>query len=359
MYEGQTFDVILQRMLDRVPNDIDKREGSLIWNALAPAAAELAQMYIDLDVNINLSFADTATGDYLTRRASEFGVNRKPATKAIRQGEFFDSNNNPFNISLQSRFSIQGVNYVAKEQISTGVYRMECEQAGSIGNQFFGTLIPIQNINGLAEAELTDVLVPGEDQETDDAIRQRYYEAVNEPPFGGNIADYRQKVNAIDGVGDTKVFPVWNGGGTVKCTIIGSDWNPPSTALVDQVQTIIDPVVNSGIGLGLAPIGHQVTIDGVTGVNINVVTTLTLETGVTPGQVQGPIETVIGNYLQGLRQSWANDEQIIVRIALIDAAMLSVPGVLDVQNTQINGTSSNITLGQEETPALGGVTINV
>ena len=36
--EDMTFDVIMQRMLDRVPDDLDKREGSVIWDALAPAA---------------------------------------------------------------------------------------------------------------------------------------------------------------------------------------------------------------------------------------------------------------------------------------------------------------------------------
>lgn len=68
MFEDQTFDTILQRMLDRVPTDIDKREGSIIYDALAPAAVELAQMYVELDLNANLRFADTATGDYLTKR---------------------------------------------------------------------------------------------------------------------------------------------------------------------------------------------------------------------------------------------------------------------------------------------------
>ena len=42
MYEHITFDVILERMMDRVPNNIDKREGSIIYDALAPAAVELA-----------------------------------------------------------------------------------------------------------------------------------------------------------------------------------------------------------------------------------------------------------------------------------------------------------------------------
>ena len=48
MYEDQTFDVILQRMLSRVPETMDKRESSPIYAALAPAAVELTSMYIAL-----------------------------------------------------------------------------------------------------------------------------------------------------------------------------------------------------------------------------------------------------------------------------------------------------------------------
>ncbi|WP_338135931.1 hypothetical protein [Paenibacillus thiaminolyticus] len=55
MYENQTFDVILGRMLERVPDDVDKREGSVIYNACAPAAWELASLYAELDVNMALS----------------------------------------------------------------------------------------------------------------------------------------------------------------------------------------------------------------------------------------------------------------------------------------------------------------
>ncbi|RRJ62394.1 baseplate J/gp47 family protein [Paenibacillus oralis] len=358
MYEGQTYEVILQRMLDRVSNDVDKRPGSVIWDALAPAAAELAQMYIELDVNYNLSYADTATGDDLTRKTSEFGVNREPATKARRKGLFYASGDVLMDIPAGSRFSINDVNYTAVSKITTGQWTLECETAGTIGNQEFGALLPIDYINGLARAEITDLLVPGENEETDDALRARYYEAVNEPAFGGNVSDYEQFINAIDGVGATKVFPVWNGGGTVKCTIIGADWNPPSTALINDVQTKVDPVVNSGKGYGTAPIGHRVTITGVTDQPINVSTTVALEAGTTVGQVQGPIEDAISAYLLGLRQSWATQEQIIVRVALIEAAILNVSGVIDITNTMLNGSSANITLGAEEIPSLGTVAIN-
>jgi uncharacterized phage protein gp47/JayE len=359
VYEAQTYEVILQRMLDRVPADIDKRPGSVIYDALAPAAAELAQLYAELDINYNLSFADTASGEYLSRRTAEFGVVRRPATKARREGRFYGAGDAPLDIPLGSRFSIEGVNYAAVSKISTGVYNLECETAGTVGNQYFGALLPINFVPGLSRAELGAVLVPGEDEEDDETLRQRFYEEISRPAFGGNVADYKQKVGAIDGVGGVKVFPAWQGGGTVKCTIIASDWSAPSAQLVDGVQNLIDPPAAIGQGTGTAPIGHLVTIAGVQAVPVDVVATVTLADGVTVGQVQGPIEEAIGAYLLGLRKDWAGQSQLVVRVALIEAAILAVPGVIDVAGTTLNGSAANVALGPEEIPTLGTVTVDV
>ena len=41
MYEEVTYESILERMLEKVPDNMDKREGSIIYDALAPAAVEL------------------------------------------------------------------------------------------------------------------------------------------------------------------------------------------------------------------------------------------------------------------------------------------------------------------------------
>ncbi len=41
MFENNTYQVILERMLARVPEEFDKREGSILYDALAPAAALL------------------------------------------------------------------------------------------------------------------------------------------------------------------------------------------------------------------------------------------------------------------------------------------------------------------------------
>lgn len=358
MYEHMTYEFILQRMLSRVADTIDKREGSVIYDACAPAAAELAQMYIELDINYNLSFVDTASGDELSRKTAEFGVNRAQETPAERKGLFYNSANALMDVPLGGRYAIGDLTFVVKDKISTGAYRMACETLGTVGNEQFGVLLPIDYVVGLARAELAEVLVPGEDEEPDDLLRERFYAAVNEPAFGGNVADYKQRVNSIPGVGATKVYPVWQGGGTVKCTIIAADWEPPSPTLVNEVQTIIDPTVNQGLGIGQAPIDHIVTITGVSGITINVETTLTLAIGVTPGQIQADVEAVIASYLLELRKDWSNQAQLVVRSAQIDARILTVTGVEDVTGTLINGSAANLTLGNDEVPETGTVLIH-
>ena len=71
MFERMTFENILKSMLSNVPSSFDKREGSIIYDALAPAAAELAQLYIDLDFTLKETFADTSDRKYLIMRAAE------------------------------------------------------------------------------------------------------------------------------------------------------------------------------------------------------------------------------------------------------------------------------------------------
>lgn len=357
VYEHLTYDFILKRMLDRVPNHVDKREGSIIYDALAPAAVELAQMYVELDLNTNLSFADTASGEFLEKRTAEFGINRKPATKARRKGLFFGSGDTPIDIPVGSRFSISEVNYKVLGQLGVGQYELECETAGVIGNQHFGVMLPIEYINGLVRAELAEILVPGENAESDESLRERFYETVNEQPFGGNVSDYKQKITSIQGIGGVKVFPTWQGGGTVKCTIIASDFNPPTPELLDEVQTMMDPEENSGQGIGIAPIGHSVTMAGVSNVIIDVETTVILAGEMTIGQVQADIESSIADYLLTLRKAWKDEERIIVRTAQIESRILTVSGVVDVSNTKLNGLAANVELGSEEIPQLGQVVL--
>lgn len=355
MYENVTFETIMERMLARVPSTMDKREGSVIWDALAPAAAELQQLYIELDVVLDETFADTASLPYLARRAAERGISQKLASQAILQGEFTPTT---LEIPIGSRFSCDSLNYVVTEKISDGIYNLTCETAGIEGNIHFGLLIPVDYINGLETAQLTELLIPAEDEEDVESLRERYFESMTSQAFSGNIADYTEKTNSIYGVGGVKVTPVWNGGGTVKLTIIDSSFNIPSEELVAKVQNEIDPVGHSGEGVGLAPIGHVVTVEGVKAKTVDIITNITYQTGWGWDSAKSYIQNTIDQYFRDLGQVWDQNENLIIRISQLESKILGCEGVLDIQDTVLNGSTSNLILATDEVPVRGTVNGN-
>lgn len=158
--EYYDFNNIMQRMLSKVSDSIDKREGSIIYDALAPCAIEISQMYIVLKDNIDLSFVDTAVDEYLDRLCNQVGIERKQATKSIRKAEFYNETGNLMDIGIDERFTLNDLTYKVIKRIDLGVYECECETEGTKGNTGSGTLIPINYIEGLGKAILTDILIP-------------------------------------------------------------------------------------------------------------------------------------------------------------------------------------------------------
>lgn len=399
MYEEELQDdYLLNRMLDRVSDKLDKRESSLIWDTASSTSNELAILYIELETLIQNSYGDTAAREFLILLAKDRGLTPEPATNAILKGEF-----TPTNIDVTGqRFNIGTVNYVVTEQIIPGQYQVKCESTGIIGNQYLGDMIPMEYIDGLQTASLTEILIPGEDDEETEVFRQRYFDSFNEQVFGGNRADYLAKVRSIDGVGDLKLTRVWNGdikpadmipsaavttwynsvigtvnaevaawlsavymaayekkltvGGTVLITVVNSlNYGECTTTLLDSVQTIIDPVINAGEGYGLAPIGHVVSVKSANAVKVYVTATITFDEGYSWTNLQTTIKDAVDAYLLELRQVWANGSYTIVRISQIETRILAIKGVLDIANTKINGSTNNLTLGKYDIPVIGGV----
>lgn len=397
MYEHISYEEILNRMMSRVSNKLDKREGSVIWDAHSPAALEIMALYIELERVINESFGDTASREFLIRRCAERGITPYPASKAVCRGEF-----TPESVDvLGKRFNIREINFCAVEKISDGVYKMECEKAGSEGNHFVGQLIPIDYINGLQTAELAELLIPGEDEEDTEELRRRYFDSFEDKAFGGNVKDYVTKTNAIAGVGQTKVTRVWNGdikpselipsaavkawydgavnglddepkrwletvfnaaeekkltaGGTVLLTILGADFGEASEELVKKVQEEIDPEPYGGEGLGLAPIGHLVRVRSAEGVKVNITAKFAFETGYGFGNLKESVKKAAEDYLLELRKNWGESSATVVRISQIETRFLGIKGIVDIGGTKINGAEENLTLGELQIPVPGGV----
>lgn len=350
MYKDITYKSILQQMIQNVllknPN-IDTREGSIIFDALAPCAIELKQLYNQIDLILDETFADTASRGMLIKRASERGIFPTNSTKAMLKGQF------NIDIPIGSRLSSKNLNYIVVEKIENLCYKLQCENFGVLGNSNFGELIPINYIDGLKSAQLTELLIPATDDEDTEHLRKRYFKSLNSEAFGGNITDYKEKTNALLGVSGVKVYPVLNGAGTVTLVIINSDYSTPSTTLIDEVQTAIDPVTNSGTGVGIAPIGHFVTVLGVSTTTINITTQIVYQNNWVWDDIKTYVEQVIDDYFKELSQDWADNENLIVRISQIEIRLLNVVGIIDISKTTINGLSENCVLGINNIPIRG------
>ena len=372
-----TFEYILQQMLNKIPDTLDKREGSIIWDALAPAAVELSKMFLELKSILINTYAATATGNYLDLRVQERGMSRKEATFAVKKAVFIGEDGLPVSIPIGARFSTvddeNPINFTVTAAYSesgieqAGKYELTCETAGTVGNSYIGNLLPISNLPNLKSATMEELLIPARDKETDDELYDRYLEKINVTSFGGNIAQYREWLLNIAGVGAVQVYPVWNGGGSVKVVILGSDFNLASSELISNVQELIDPTPQ-GEGLGQAHIGHTVTVATATAKSIDIGLDLVSEAGYTPEQIKTLVTPILNDYLLSIRKDWdkANDFNVhtlnIFRANII-AAVIVLPQILNITNVTLNGKSQDLSLIEnaqlQELPVLGEVVINV
>lgn len=395
-----TYDELLGRMLARVPDKFDKREGSVIFDALSPVAVELQNSYIELNRLIAESYADSASREYLILRCKERGIVPYEATNAVLKGVF-----TPAGIDVTGkRFNIGAVNYVVTEKITDGKYKVQCESSGIVGNQYLGAMIPIEYIEGLETAEITEVLIPGEDDEDTEALRERYFGSFNIRAFGGNKADYIEKISAIAGVGGVKITRVWNAdikpaelvpsesvlawyesasgtlsedvrtwlaaiisaaksgkltaGGCVLATILNSEFNPASAALIERVKETLDPSDSAGEGMGVIPIGHVVTVQSAEAIEVDVSANITFDEGYGWDNLQNAIDSAVSEYFLELRKSWQNAGSLIVRISQIETRILGIKGVVDISDAVLNGSPANLTLGAYEVPVFGKAAAN-
>lgn len=403
MFESKTYEALMKSALARVPSGMDKREGSMVFNGVAPSMAELAQLYIGLDFVLSATYLLTAPREYLILRAKERGLEPYPASAAVFRAEF------NIEVAEGTRFSCEDLNFVvtgrmAEADTAGGLsHQVACETAGTAANSCAGALIPIEYVDGLTRAELAELLIPGDGEEDTEAFRRRVLDSCRDPAFGGNRADYREKVLAMDGVGSVKVYPVWNGGiapsalipgeavtawyegaldglepaaaawltavytaakdrlltvgGTVRLAVMASNNAAPSAALLEEIQAAVDPVPGAGEGLGLAPIGHVVYVTGAAEEPVDVALSLTYAPGWSWEAVRSYVEAVIDGYFAELAGQWAAAGGLTVRVSQIESRILAAcPAMItDIGGTRLNGAEANLALDGDRFPVRGAV----
>lgn len=345
-FSGKTYANILSDQLSRVPDDLDKREGSIIQTALGPVSWYLEGVYMDMQRLQDNVYAGTAGGESLDRIAEAYGIARKPATYAHKQGVFNVQVPIGFRVSAiqEEHIIYRAVGYIGVLD-GSHTYDMECEKQGEIGNGYTGQLLPIDHVQGLTSAMLTSILIAGSEEESDNALKARLLNVIQKPSTSGNRYDYYNWAMECEGVGAAKVFPLANGPGTVKVIVADANMSAAGTGLLQTVKNHIEE---------LRPIGADVTVASVVEKAVNVSADIRLQAGRNLGTVQEAFRTSLAAYLrkEALDMSYAS-------MAHIGNLLLGTDGIEDYSKLLLNGVSENVTLSDEEIAVVGTVTLEV
>lgn len=342
MFEDRTYENILNEMLASVSSKVDKREGSIIYDALSPAALKMAEMYYQLNNYTDLIYLDTTSGSYLDKKASDFGIKRKEISPAIVKIKTDDL------IELGTRWTIESVVYEVISMESKYEYRAKCEQAGETGNIKNGELKSIENLN--VKANITDIFIYGEEEEADENLRERLKNKIANTAQDGNVRQYLQWAEAYKGIGKAKVFPLWNGGNTVKISITTSAGTPANPKLIEEFQNYLDPK-SEGLGEGKAPLGAKVTVTTGSEKKINISADIVLEEGYSDfSHAREKIEEYLKKITYG---------QNHVSYFYIGNILVGLDSIYDMKNLVINNMKEDIQIGEEEIPILGELNLTV
>lgn len=348
---------ILNRMLANINDEIDKGEGSLIYDSLSPSSKEFSNAYSKLDDIIARLDIENLSGEELEKRIYQrTGIIRKSSTFAHKYVKIIGNSNIKIGDLFETPWGIQFKAIENKTIVNEGTVNIEAVISGSIGN------IPVNQITkmpviipGVVSVTNPEATEGGYDAESDSSLLERYYERVKTPPTSGNKAQYKSWAKEVTGVGDAMVYPTWNGDNTVKVVIIDSNRNPATSELVTVVQNYIDPGI-TGRGEGIAPIGAKCTVESATGKSINISFTALKDSAYTNEQRQANFEKAFEEYLKSIVYKESS-----ISYTKIGALIISTQGFLDYSNLTVNGGTANIPLSYKasltEIPVKGEVTI--
>ena len=212
-YEGEYYDRVLARMLASVPEDMDKRESSIIYNLIAPVALALADVYLALDAAEDNTYPDTADREHLLRLADMLGVGYNDGAAAQMSVRVEPAETDiegvgllwtpaPGNLTKPRR-------YTPVESLGEGLWTVLCDETGRDGTRNPGdALLPETDVEGLESVKVTAILAYGADPEDTEEIRAGVTVGTGARAYAGNEAFWRGIAMETPGVIGVSVRPV-------------------------------------------------------------------------------------------------------------------------------------------------------
>lgn len=356
-------DIIHARMLENIPDDIDKTEGGFAHDFTRPAALEKAELLIAFNDAMQVFFPEWSYAGYLDLLASGAGLTRKAATAASGVLKITGVEGTTFPIgfrfctpstAIAPNVEFEAIESATIDSSGGATVRVSCIETGTTGNVPANCVtLMSEPIGGVATITNESPITGGTETETDDALRARIIEKDrnNESSFVGCDADYKRWAKEVDGVGTAIVVPEWLGAGTgtVKLIIMDANGQPATSTLTDAVYDHI--IAPDNPDERLAPIGAILTVTTCSAVSISVTGEVMLEEGATIEAVKAAFEERLKAYFEEAKAEGS------VRYTRVSSVLSETPGVLDYEPITINGAVVNVPITVDDYPTIGTTTL--
>lgn len=356
-------ETIHERMLDVIPDNIDKTEGGFAYDFTMPTAIEKASAMDVLNQVIQLFFPEWSAGEFLDKLGANVGLTRKAATVAeatvqitgtagtlIEAGFLFST----AATAISENVEFETLEDVVLDEDGNGEAAVRCTEAGIIGNVSADSITlmvePLEDIESVTNALAAS---GGTDEESDDVFRQRIMdrERDNDSSFVGCDADYKRWALEINGVGTAIVVPEWDGPGTVKLIVMDSTGAPATATIIQNVYNyIISPEDRQ---MRLAPIGATLTVVTASVMGLTITADIVKEVDAELADITAAFKANLASCFEEAMSDG------VLRWTKVGAALSKTTGVIDYENLLINGDSENIDVSLDEYPVAQTIELTV
>lgn len=330
MFENKTFESIKQSIIDKLTGTAATIEGSYTGDIIAGAALEIEKLYAYINTLKSAMFPNADSGEYLEMRCADYGITRKPASKAVitvtlsaasavtlPKGTLLQSQSTGLNFGLTAAVSIKAGAKVTAQA--------ECTTAGAV-------TLPSNDL--LPAAVIKDLTVTnsktsaGADAETDAELYRRLQLRLRYAPGCGTAADYRRWALEVPGCGYAKAST--NAAGqiivVVATTTLGAMDNATYQSIADNINA-------------KRPLGASVRVFAALNVPKTLTATVDLYDGYTIDIVTAAFNDSLKKYIAEIAFDGETDKLTIARITYF---LMATPGIKDATAVKINGSTADL-----------------
>ena len=346
MYEDRTQAAIKEEILSQLRETVDIREGSYTDDMARGVAYMMSAWYERWNRMIPIAFVDETSGIYLDKRAAEYGIYRKEGTKAVAAVTV--SGQIGAVVPEGGVFATPGgLRFLAEEAVTlegeTAEVEVRAEEPGSAWNVPEGAISVVGSSMRGIRSVYGGAAEGGTDPEDDKSLFARLVARRTRPATSGNVYHYEEWALETPGVGAARVFPLWQGAGTVRVVIVDAEYAPPAEDIVRACNEHIQQ---------MRPIGASVTVDGAAALPVTVAARVILDGSAQPVDVQKAFKDALTDYVGSV--VFKSD---VLRYNRIGMRLLELEGVVDYEMLTVNGGTADISIADDQAPVLTEVTV--